>query len=164
MRRLVLGSVLLPLVFAAPALAVPPTTEVTAVELGDFASVNTELCEFPIMFDESGSFKVKTFYDAEGNPVRTILTNFNDRYTATATANGKTLSTNYPLAVITYGEDLRLELGLRNAYTVPGAGVVLLDAGRVVIDLATGDVIFEAGQHQFLEGDADAFCNYFADP
>lgn len=45
-----------------------------------------------------------TFYDAEENPVRTILTNFKDRYTATATANGKTLSTNYPLAVITYGE------------------------------------------------------------
>ena len=96
--------------------------------------------------------------------MRTILTNFKDRYTATATANGKTLSTNYPLAVITYGEDLRLELGLRNAYRVPGAGVVLLDAGRVVIDLATDDVLFEAGQHQFLEGDADAFCSYFADP
>ena len=164
MRKLVLSSVLLPFAFAAPALAVPPTTEVTVVELGDFASVNTELCAFPIAFDESGSFKVKTFYDAEGNPVRTVLTNFKDRYTATATANGKTLSTNYPLAVITYGEDLRLELGLRNAYTVPGAGVVLLDAGRVVIDLATDDVLFEAGQHQFLEGDADAFCSYFADP
>ena len=73
-------------------------------------------------FDESGSFKVKTFYDAEGNPVRTILSNFNDRYTATATANGKTLSTNYPLAVITYGEDLRLELGLRNAYEYRSRG------------------------------------------
>ena len=100
MRKFVLSSVLLPLVFAAPALAVPPTTEVTVVELGDFAAENTELCGFTIFFDESGSFKVKTFYDAQGNPVRTILTNFKDRYTATATANGKTLSTNYPLAVI----------------------------------------------------------------
>ena len=129
MRKFVLSSVLLPLVFAAPALAVPPTTEVTVVELGDFAAENTELCGFTIFFDESGSFKVKTFYDAQGNPIRTILTNFKDRYTATATANGKTLSTNYPLAVIEYGEDLRVEMGLRNAYRVPGAGVVLLDAG-----------------------------------
>jgi hypothetical protein len=164
MRRLMLSSVLLLFAFAAPAHAVPPTTEVTVFLPGDVTSVNTELCGFPITFDENGSFKVKTFYDAEGNPVRTILTNFKDRYTATATTNGKTLSTNYPLAVIEYGEDLRLELGLRNAYRVPGTGVVLLDAGRVVIDLATGDVLFEAGQHQFLEGDADAFCNYFADP
>jgi hypothetical protein len=165
---LLLSSVVLACVFAASALAAPPTTEVTEVELGDFLSINDELCGFPITFDESGSFKVKTFYDAEGNRVRTILTNFNDRYTATATANGKTLSTNYPLTVHTSfeedEEDLRLELGLRNAYRVPGAGVVLLDAGRVIIDLATDDVLFEAGQHQFLNGDADAFCNYFASP
>jgi hypothetical protein len=162
---LVLSSVVLPCVFAAPALAVPPTTEVFEVEVGDFTDVNTELCGFPITFDESGTYKVKTFYDAQGNPVRSILSNFNARYNATATANGKTLSTNYPLAVITsFEKDLRLELGLRNAYRVPGAGVVLLDAGRVIIDRATGDVLFEAGQHQFLEGDADAFCNYFADP
>ena len=165
MRRLLLSSVLLPLAFAAPALAVPPTTEVTEVELGDFASVDTELCGFPIAFDESGTFKVKTFNDAEGAPVRSILTNFNQRYTATATANGKTLSTNYPLTIHTsVVEGLRLELGLRNAYRVPGAGVVLLDAGRVVIDLETDEVLFEAGQHQFLDGDAEAFCDYFADP
>ena len=170
MRRcgLLLGSVLLPLAFAAPALAAPPTTEVTTVELGEFASVDTELCGFPIMFDESGTFKVTTFYDAEGNRVRTILSNFSDRYTATATANGKTLATNYPLVVITSIEndedDLRIELGLRNAYTVPGSGVVLLDAGRVIIDQATDEVLFEAGPHQFLNGDADAFCDYFADP
>ena len=62
------------------------------------------------------------------------------------------------------GKNCKVEMGLRNAYRVPGAGVVLLDAGRVVIDLATDDVLFEAGQHQFLEGDADAFCSYFAGP
>jgi hypothetical protein len=172
-RRLLLGSllgsVLLPLAFAIPALAVPPTTEVTEVELGDFAFVDEELCGFPIMFDESGTFKVKTFYDREGNRVRTTVSNFNDRYTATATANGKTLATNYPLVIITSidendEEDLRIELGLRNAYRVPGAGVVLLDAGRVIIDQATDEVLVEAGQHQFLNGDADAFCDYFAGP
>ena len=172
-RRLLLaslaGSVLVPLAFAAPALAAPPTTVVTTVELGEFAFVDEDLCGFPIMFDESGTFKVKTFYDREGNRVRTILTNFNDRYTATATANGKTLATNYPLVAITSIDendeaDFRIELGLRNAYTVPGAGVVLIDAGRVIIDQATGEVLFEAGQHQFLNGDGDAFCDYFADP
>jgi hypothetical protein len=166
---LLLSSVVLPCVLAAPALAVPPTTEVTEVELGEFAFVDEELCGFPIMFDESGTFKVKTFYDAQGNRVRTVVSNFNDRYNATATANGKTLATNYPLVIITSinendQEDLRIELGLRNAYRVPGAGVVLLDAGRVIIDQATGDVLFEAGQHQFLNGDAEAFCDYFADP
>jgi hypothetical protein len=162
-RALILSFVVLPLVFATPTLAVPPTTEVVTIE--DFTFVDTELCGFPITFTESGTFKVTTFYDAEGNPVRTVLTNFNERYVATATANEKTLTTNYPLAIITSFEaGAVLELGLQNAYTVPGAGVVLLDAGRVIFDLATGDVVFEAGQHQLLEGDVSAFCNFFADP
>jgi hypothetical protein len=151
------------LVVAAPALAVPPTTEVVTIE--NFTFVDTALCGFPVTFTENGTFKITTFYDDEGNPVRTILTNYNDRYTSSATANGKTLVTNYPLVVITPSEDgTRIELGLRNAYHVPGGGVVLLDAGRVVLDLETGETVFEAGQHQFLEGDAEAFCGYFADP
>jgi hypothetical protein len=149
--------------FAAPALAVPPTTEEVTIE--DFSFVDTELCGFPVTFTENGTFKVTTFYDDQGNPVESILSNSNVRYTSSATANGKTLVTNYPLVIITSFEDgTRLELGLRNAYSVPGEGVVLLDAGRIVIDLVTGEVQFEAGQHQFLEGDAEAFCSFFADP
>ena len=150
------------LAFAAPAVAVPPTTEVVTIE--NFTFVDTALCGFPVAFTENGTFKVTTFYDNEGNPVRSILTNFNERYTSSATANEKTLVTNYPLVIVTsFVDGTRLELGLRNAYTVPGGGVVLLDAGRVVIDLVTGEAVF-SGQHQFLEGDADAFCGFFADP
>jgi hypothetical protein len=163
-RRLLLVVLLaLPLALAAPALAVPPTTEVVTIE--DFSFVDTSLCGFEVTSTENGRFKVTTFFDEEGNPVQSILTNSNLRYTSTAETNGKTLLTNYALVVITSFEDgTRLELGLRNAYQVPGEGVVLLDAGRVIIDLATGDVVFEAGQHQFLEGDSDAFCSFFADP
>ena len=152
--------IVLPLAFAAPALAGPPTTEVTVFV--DLTFDDTELCGFPITFVENGSFKVTTFYDRAGNPVKTILTNFNQRYNSTATANGKTLSTNYPLAVITYIDaDTRIEVGLRNAYHVPGGGIVLLDAGRVIIDGATGEATFEAGQHEFLNGSAEDFCGYF---
>jgi hypothetical protein len=38
---------------------------------------------------------------------------------------------------------------------------VLLDAGRLILDIATGDVVFEAGQHELLNGSVDAFCGYF---
>src|SRR5918996_4435616 len=55
-RALILSFVVLPLVFAAPTLAVPPTTEVVTIE--DFTSVDTELCGFPITFTESGTFMV----------------------------------------------------------------------------------------------------------
>lgn len=162
-RFLALALIVLPLAFAAPALAVPPTTEVVTIE--NFTFVDTELCGFPVTFTENGTFKITTFYDGEGNPVKSVLTNSNERYTSSATANGKTLLTNYPLVIITSFENgTRLELGLRNAYHVPGEGVVLLDAGRVILDLATGDVFFEAGQHQFLNGSGSAFCSFFAAP
>jgi hypothetical protein len=155
---LALALVVLPLVFSAAALAAPPTTEVTVVVNDE--TVDSDICDFDVTFVENGTFKTKTYYDGERNIVKTILTNSNVRFTSTATANGKTLSTNYPLVFITYS-DADIRVGLRNAYHVPGAGVVLLDAGRLILDIDTGGVIFEAGQHELLNGSVDAFCGYF---
>jgi len=157
---LALALIVLPLVFAAAALAAPPTNEVTTIV--DQIDVDEDICAdfgFDVTFVENGTFKTRTFYDRQGNEVKTILSNFNVRFTSTATANGKTLSTNYPLVFITRG-DADIRVGLRNAYHVPGAGVVLLDAGHLILD-ANGDVVFEAGQHDLLNGSVDAFCGYF---
>ncbi len=52
----------------------------------------------------------------------------------------------------------------KDAPVSPEPGGYLLDAGRVIIDRATDEVLFEAGQHQFLNSDGDAFCDYFAAP
>jgi hypothetical protein len=158
---LALALIVLPLAFAGAALAVPPTTEVTTIV--DSVTVDSDICAdfgFDVTFVENGTFKTTTFYDSEGNVVKSILSNFDVRYTSTATANGKTLSTNYPLVFITY-TDADIRVGLRNAYHVPGEGVVLLDAGRLILDPATGEVTFEAGQHEIVEGSVDAFCGYF---
>ena len=95
----------------------------------------------------TGPSKPRPSYDGEGNTVKSILTNYGVRYRSTATANGKTLSTNYPLVFITY-TDADIRVGLRNAYHVPREGVVLLDAGRLILDPATGEATFEAGQHE----------------
>ena len=45
--------------------------------------------------------------------------------------------------------------GVIGRLTVPGSGAVLLDVGRIVIDLAGGEpkVTFQAGPHQLVEGD-----------
>jgi hypothetical protein len=156
---LALSLIALPLAFAASALATPPTTEVT---FQDFTIVDTALCGFAITFHQNGNFKTTTYYDSAGNPVKSILTNYNLRFTETATANGKTLLSNYPAVYITsYPSGASVQTGLRSNYTVPGAGRVLLDAGRIVFD-PSGAVLFEAGQHQFLDGSATAFCAYFA--
>ena len=39
---------------------------------------------------------------------------------------------------------------------------MLLDAGNLILDIDTGDVVFEAGQHELLNGSVDEFCGYFA--
>jgi hypothetical protein len=160
-RFFALTLVVLPLVLASAALAVPPTNEVTTVV--NSVTVDEDICAdfgFDVTFVENGTFKTRTFYDREGNEVQTILSNFDVRFTSTATANGKTLSTNYPLVFITRdGADIRV--GLRNAYHVPRGGVVLLDAGHLILD-GDGNVVFEAGQHDLLNGSVDAFCGYFA--
>ena len=159
---LALALIAVPLALSATALAAPPTTEVTVVV--DSVTVDEDICAdfgFDVTFVENGTFKTRTYYDSEGNEVKTILTNSSVRFTSTASANGKTLLTNYPLVFITRGDgDIRV--GLRNAYHVPGAGVVLLDAGRLILDIDTGEVVFEAGQHELLNGSVDAFCGYFA--
>jgi hypothetical protein len=40
---------------------------------------------------------------------------------------------------------------------VPGAGAVLLDVGRITAK-RTGEIIFEAGPHQFFDGDLAGVC------
>lgn len=158
---LALALIVLPLAFVTAAIAAPPTTVVTVVV--DSVTVDSEICAdfgFDVTFVENGTFKTKTYYDGDGNVVKTILTNSNVRFVSTATANGKTLLTNYPLVFITYS-DADIRVGLRNAYHVPGAGVVLLDAGHLILDVESGEVLFEAGQHELLNGSVDDFCGYF---
>jgi hypothetical protein len=50
--------------------------------------------------------------------------------------------------------------GLRFHAYVPGGGVVLLDAGRLVV--ADGEIVFEAGPHQLIRGDVEQFSAFLA--
>jgi hypothetical protein len=43
-------------------------------------------------------------------------------------------------------------------FIVPGVGVVLHDVGRLVYDTNTGEVLFQAGPQQYLNGDIAALC------
>lgn len=44
-------------------------------------------------------------------------------------------------------------------FTLPGVGVVIHDVGRVVYDTSTGEVLFQAGPQQYLNGDIAALCD-----
>ena len=85
---------------------------------------------------------------------------------ATLVANGKTLTSNFSAMIL---EDWNVSqvkvVGTIYNIQVPGSGNLLLDAGKVVIDLSTNPPTFTiAGPHQQFTGDVAALCAYFAAP
>jgi hypothetical protein len=96
-----------------------------------------------------------------GPPTR-ILTHFNFDGVAINEATGKTAQLQENLIVdsdLESGE--RTWSGIRIKATMPGGGALILDVGRVIFD-ASGEVIFEAGQHQLLHEDFEDFCTAMA--
>jgi hypothetical protein len=131
----------------------------------DTSFVNTFDCPFPLIETTSGAYKDTVYFDAQRNPVKEILTaQFGGPLTVTWTnpTDGATLSSNESAPLIVYynadGSFAALQnTGLLFHVSIPGQGTVLLDVGRVVV-LSHQGVIFEAGQHQELNGDTGAFC------
>lgn len=101
--------------------------------------------------------RVTTFSDRTGTPIRAEI-HFNYSGTLTNLSTGHTFRDPGHYKVV---QDLRngnqSAIGMVFAITVPGEGVSVLDAGKVVFD-ADFNIIFEAGPHQFLHGGGDLVC------
>jgi hypothetical protein len=89
-------------------------------------------------------FIVTTHLDADGTTVRQFARGTN--FLETHSANGKEISSITP-ATIHFDPATNTLIGTGNQrhFIVPGAGVVNAQAGRFVIDLATGDLITSSG-------------------
>jgi hypothetical protein len=145
-----------------PAAAAEPQSTIVSA---DSTFTNTFDCAFPLQETVSGSYKDTRYFDASGNLVKEILTaQFGGPLTVTWTnlATGATLSSHEAAPLIVHynpdGSFASLQnTGLIFNVTIPGQGTVLLDVGRIVIVRHQG-IVFEAGQHQELNGDTAAFC------
>ena len=147
---------------------------VTALTLLTLTSVTTVFAAKPFVetFHNEGSFvaadcgsflaledfvedvRVTTFFDNAGNPIQVqVHSNFNGILTNSVT--GRTLrDPGHFTILLDLQEGTTTFVGLVFGITVPGEGIAVLDAGKVVFD-AEGNVIFEGGPHQFLhEGPA----------
>jgi hypothetical protein len=160
---LLVGVAAIALAMTASARAAEPTTFVFPIN----NTWTDDLCGFPITHVETGTGRLTIFFDQDGNPTKAISTDMG-RVTITASANGKTLVSNEPFAVIfDFEANTVAQVGLIAAFHVPGEGVILLAAGRLVV-VPTGapptpaDVIAIDGPHQPIEGDVAAYCSYFA--
>ena len=157
MRRLalLLTVVLAPLALAGTALATAPTK--ATVSSGPETFVVPDLCSFPITITDTRTVTTITFEN--GDVQRHV------RVDATLSANGKTVSENDSINVFVDAgsPSVRTIIGAFTRISVPGAGILVFEAGRIVFDLTTGTILFEAGPHAFtFHGDTASLCGYLS--
>jgi hypothetical protein len=144
------------------ALALVPPAFAAAPEIEHFRISGTDLhvidCgAFFINFEFDFKVSVTTFFDQAGTPVKyKEQLVFNGQFTNEAT--GQTLLERDRNTLF---QDLQSGIvnivGLPFRLFIPGAGIVVRDAGKFVFDPETGEVLFEAGPNPDLsEPEIDA--------
>jgi hypothetical protein len=158
-RRLVSTSVALAIVavllnVAGSASAAAPTIK----PIDDtFSFTFRGLCSFPIRVKTHVTGTEIIFTDSQGN--QTIDANHVFVYAVWKNPlSGKTvIESDHLDGVILPDDQGFMELGLNFHLQLPSGPVVLIDAGRLVFD-SEGNLLFEAGNHQFEDGDVGALC------
>lgn len=110
-------------------------------------SVFASCGDFLMIANGAGRVRITTFFNREGDPIRVL---FQGRYNGTITnsVTGATLYDSPSVANITIDlvKGTETQVGTFFNVTVPGVGVVFLEAGRLVFDGA-GPPVFIAGPH-----------------
>jgi hypothetical protein len=134
--------------------AAPPDIQIFHDE-GSFATVDCG--DFLALQDFVVDGRVTTFFDQAGNPV-SVQVHMHYDGTFTNSITGLTLRDPARLTITVDLQDGTVtEAGLFYGITVPGQGIAVLDAGKIVFD-ADGNVLFVGGPHQFLEGGEALIC------
>ena len=148
------GLTLLTLTSVTTVFAAKPFVETFHNE-GSF--VAADCGSFLALEDFAEDIRVTTFFDNAGNAIQAqIHVNFNGVITNSVTGRTVRDPGHYTLT-IDLQEGTSTYTGLVFAITVPGEGIAVLDAGKVVFD-AEGNVIFVGGPHQFLEEGPALIC------
>jgi hypothetical protein len=150
------AALLLLIVFATPAFADGPVLD------GPYPSQGTEVMDcgsFQILDNYVGQSSFRWFYEQQGNPDRLMIRHWGtDTFTNSVTGQAYkgSYDWNYMVDFSTIPPQ-GSALGMVYVITIPGAGAVMLEAGRIVMD-RYGNVYFEAGPHQLSNGDFGALC------
>ena len=149
-----LVSILVVLTPLTTVFAVAPDVQ-TFHDEGSFATVDCG--DFLALQDFVVDGRVTTFFDQAGNPV-SVQVHVHYDGTFTNSITGLTLRDPARLTITVDLQDgTQTDAGLAFGITVPGEGIAVLDAGKIVFD-ADGNVLFVGGPHQFLEGGEALIC------
>ena len=160
-RRLLLicSTILLSLGLFTPALAAKPEMFTLLV---DDTFVAGECDGFSVIESVQGRIKFSAHFDNDGNFVMEIA-RFSLRHTFTNSETGAALSSpdvGIDKTVVNEdGSGTTAVIGIVSQIIVPGEGPVFRHLGRLVIDLNTDEVVFEAGQHDDFAGLLPALCS-----
>ncbi len=159
-RRLLPFIVALVLATAAvPAFAAPPetTTEETIITnepLTDFEGNTLDCADFgaayPFNMIENAvrTDRVTTYVDKQGNPIRTqVHVKYTGSLTNSVTGYSVSDTPDSFMLVFDHRDQTLTVVGLTWSINLPGEGHVVLNAGRLVFDPTTGEVMFMAGPH-----------------
>jgi hypothetical protein len=147
-------------------LAMAGTASAAKPEVRTFQFEGTEFIadcgDFEVLTDFVLDIRSLVYFDDEGNEdfAREHFA-FHDFFYNSETGEGFA-ETNTGTAVVDLpsGNEISSS-GLSYHVTVPGEGVVLLQAGRLEFDEA-GNVVFVAGPHQVLRGETQKLCEALA--
>jgi hypothetical protein len=147
------------LALAGSASAAKPEVTTFHIEGTEFI---TDCGDFDVLTDFVFDIRSIVFFDDEGNAdfARSHV-RIHDFYYNSETGEGfaETEASNN-VSDLPSGEEIT-SVGLRYHVTVPGEGLVLVDAGRLEFD-ENGEVVFAAGPHQVEEEDFDELCEALA--
>jgi hypothetical protein len=148
------------LALVLPAAARPPVTE-TVTDSGTFVVAENCPGGYDVVIAWNNTIRMTTFYDAAGEVVR-VVSHVDGNGTISNSVTGYTLEGSSPSIETTWmrprnpgldsGDKVTVGLYLKN--TVPGKGIVLLDAGRVVFDAAGNPTWWSAQTEPRLTGGA----------
>jgi hypothetical protein len=128
----------------------------------------TDCQAYGYTFTLTGDYVIKRsdiqYFDASGNLVKEVIwAHFVG--TETNDSTGKALrDTGQRHIVFDFVNNTITESGVLRHITVPGSGIVLHEAGHLIVSLTDDSVIFMAGPHQLLSGDEGEFCAALANP
>jgi hypothetical protein len=144
----------------SPAVATPPQSE-QLVDIGLGALPTIDCGGFNLTYEMSGErARVTTYFDSAGTPIR-MRVRWTIHGTLTHSLTGAVLRDQSALNITTdlnTGEQTVVGVGFH--YTIPGEGVIFLDAGRVIFG-SDGSIQFSAGPKDAINGFAP-LCNALA--
>jgi len=150
------------LITFAPTAGAVPTDRFTTLMEGRFTIAECPEPEFSPGFNVVDQFFIDVdttlFFDQDGNVTEVhLMIRGTDSYVNNKTGRTITMPSSF---MVHFDPEtlLNMSTGLQYHLVVPGLGNVLLDVGRTVFDLNTGQFVVLNGPHQVVEGDTSGIC------